>query len=87
MNHRSSTSTASGSAGRGFARRFGLEDLTVASDVGASKDGLSRAHGARGLPMTVLYDADGRWRQPIRGELDYGQLVRAMQDAGYIDPG
>ncbi len=79
------TQETSGGAGRSFARQFGLEDYIVASDVGVNKDSLSRNHGARGLPMTVLYDADGRWRPPIRGELDYGRLVAVLSDAGYID--
>lgn len=79
------TQETNSGAGRAFARRFGLEDFAVVSDVGASKDGLSRNHGARGLPMTVLYNADGTWQQPIRGELSYGQLVQLMQDSGYID--
>jgi hypothetical protein len=43
----------------------------VVSDVGVNRDALSRNHGARGLPMTVLYDADGTWREPVRGELNY----------------
>lgn len=77
------TQETNGDAGRSFASQFDLEDFTVASDVGAFKDSLSRNHGARGLPMTVLYDADGRWQQPIRGELNYQQLVGLMQDAGY----
>ena len=36
-------------------------------------------------PLEVVRADFAWWRQPIRGELDYGQLVRAMQDAGYID--
>ena len=78
------TQETNSGAGRSFARRFGLEEFTVASDVGASKDSLSRNHGARGLPMTVLYNADGTWQQPIRGELNYTQLVQLMADAGFV---
>ena len=79
------TQETNSGAGRSFARGFGLEDFTVASDVGASKDTLSRNHGARGLPMTVLYNADGTWRDPIRGELSYRQLVGVMAEAGFVD--
>jgi thiol-disulfide isomerase/thioredoxin len=79
------TQETNSGVGRAFARQFGLEDFTVASDVGASKDGLSRNHGARGLPMTVLYDAGRSFQQPIRGELNYGQLVQLLREADYID--
>jgi cytochrome c biogenesis protein CcmG/thiol:disulfide interchange protein DsbE len=75
----------SSSSGRTFARRFGLEDFTVVSDVGSSRSQLSANHGARGLPMTVFYDADGTWRDPLRGELNYDQLVQLMTEAGYLD--
>ena len=35
--------------------------------------------------MTVLYNADGTWRDPIRGELSYRQLVGVMAEAGFVD--
>ena len=79
------TQETNSGAGRGFARRFGLEKFTVASDVGPSKDSLSRNHGASGLPMTVLYNADGTWEQPIRGELNFTQLVQLLTDAGFVE--
>lgn len=53
--------------GAAFAARFGLakSGMAVARDIGkASTGGLYKAYEARGLPVTVIYDADGalRWK-------------------------
>lgn len=53
--------------GPAFAARFGLakSGMAVARDIGkASTGGLYKAYEARGLPVTVIYDADGalRWK-------------------------
>jgi cytochrome c biogenesis protein CcmG, thiol:disulfide interchange protein DsbE len=53
--------------GVAFANRFGLAQsgMALARDIGkASTGGLYKAYGARGLPVTVIYGADGtlRWK-------------------------
>jgi peroxiredoxin len=53
--------------GAAFADRFGLRQsgMVLARDIGrSSTGGLYKAYGARGLPVTVIYGADGtiRWK-------------------------
>jgi cytochrome c biogenesis protein CcmG, thiol:disulfide interchange protein DsbE len=53
--------------GAAFANRFRLAQsgMALARDIGkASTGGLYKAYGARGLPVTVIYGADGtlRWK-------------------------
>ena len=53
--------------GPAFAARFGLAQsgMALARDIGrSSTGGLYKAYGAHGLPLTVIYGADGtlRWK-------------------------
>lgn len=56
-------------------RRHGVDWWTLARDTGGhTGDGLSRALGARGMPLTAFYDADGQLVHVQLGALTEPQL-------------
>lgn len=61
--------------------RHGLDGLwPLARDVGPDGSALSRALGARGMPITVFYDQDGRLLQRHVGALSEDALLGLIEE-------
>lgn len=59
--------------------RHGVTDWTLAQDVGGrNRSGLTEALGARGMPVTAFYDADGTLLNRQLGFLSEPQLRQAI---------
>lgn len=64
--------------GLAMARRYGIGDWPLASDVGGSNaSGLHDALGARGMPLTAFYSADGRLLKVRFGAFSTAAELRA----------
>lgn len=66
--------------GRGLAESSGIDNWVIARDVGGTDGrGLSTAFGARGMPLTVIYDEDGLVVDVTRGPMTAGQLLEKLE--------
>lgn len=65
--------------------RHAVTGWPLAEDTGGSAGGLSRELGARGMPLTAFYDADGRLLHTQLGSLTEGQLREAIGQFYGID--
>lgn len=67
--------------------RHGLDGLwPLAEDAGPDGSGLSRALGARGMPMTAFYDAEGALLERHVGALTEDSLREAITELFGIEP-
>jgi thiol-disulfide isomerase/thioredoxin len=67
--------------GMRMAKEFGIDWWPIASDVGgAQRSGLHDALGARGMPLTVFYDAEGRIVDKVNGVLPERALRQKLRD-------
>lgn len=77
--------TQDNAGGLGDARRWGIDDAwPLARDVGnGNASSLSAAtFGARGMPMTVVYDAEGAVAHVQRGYFDTDALLTLLESLG-----
>ncbi len=67
--------------------RHGLDGLwPLAEDAGPDGSGLSRALGARGMPMTAFYDAEGALLERHVGALTEDSLRQVITELYGIEP-
>ncbi len=77
--------TQDNAGGLGDARKWGIDEAwPLARDVGnGNASSLSAAtFGARGMPMTVVYDADGTVAHVQRGYFDPEALLTLLESLG-----
>ncbi len=75
-------------AGDGYplAAESGVTDWPLARDAGGrDEDGLARSYGARGLPVTAFYNADGTIAEIDFGELDEAKLAAKLLELFGVD--
>lgn len=67
--------------------RHGLDGLwPLARDAGPDGSGLTRALGARGMPVTAFYDAEGALLQRHVGALTEASLLETIAELYGIEP-
>lgn len=59
--------------------KHGVDWWPLAHDLGGSHGGLSRELGARGMPLTAFYDAEGRLLHTQLGSMSEAQLRSAIE--------